>query len=400
MPKLTKRAVDGAAFDPDGPSWQWIPDGDPPGFGLRLYPSGRKAFALRYRTSTGRQRYLTIAPYPGLTVQEARSRARKELAGILDGADPAREKREQRDELRTVESLIRSWIREYARHHRRSWGEDQRRMEAKVLPEIGARHLAELAPSSLGRLHRKVGETAPVEANRCLETIRAAWRWAEKEGRLPPGCTDPTRRIQRFREVARDRWLRDDELQRLLAATDQEQDPHARIAIRLLVLTGLRKNELLRLRWSDVDLDRQELRLPQTKSGRPQTRPLPSAAISAINELPRERSQWLFPSPVDPGAPRRDLKRSWNRIRHRAGLTDVTLHDLRRTCGSYMAQAGVPLQVIQQVLGHSHPSITRLYARLSSKNEREALEQVADRVSAIGTVPTRPPGTDSDQEEE
>lgn len=378
MGRLTKRGIDAAMFDPDGPKWQWISDDDPPGFGLRLYPTGRKAFALRYRNESGRQRYLTLGPFPTLSVHEARSRARRHLAGILEGGDPSENRRQARTRVLTVAELMAAWLADYARHHRRRWSEDERRVQSRVVPHLGSLSLDELTPARLSDFHRCIGADAPVEANRCVETIRAAWRWAEGEGRLPDGLTDPSRRLKRYREKSRDRWLRRHELARLMDAVDREDDPFVRAAVRLLLLTGLRKGELLGARWADIELERGEIRLRRTKSGSPQTRALPTAAVRILRSLPRMNSEWVFPSPTDPGKRRKDLKRQWGRVRAAADLEDVTLHDLRRTAGSYMAQAGVPLQVIQNVLGHTHPSVTKLYARLSSQNEREALEMVAD----------------------
>ena len=223
-----------------------------------------------------------------------------------------------------------------------------------------------------------------MEANRCLEALRAAWKWADRHELLPEGLRDPTGRVKRFKERGRDRWLRPDELKRLIEATRNEKDAHARAAIPLLLLAGLRKGELFSARWEDVDLERGEIRLPSTKSGGAQVRFLPSPAVGILQNLPRfKESPFVFPSPKNPKTHRKDIKPQWERIRTAARLEDVTLHDLRRTAGSFMAQAGVPLLVIQQVLGHSHPGVTKLYARLASQNEREALETLARELRGI-----------------
>ena len=389
MARITKRGADSATFDLAGPSWQWIADDDVPGFGLRLLRSGQKRFAVRYRTRSGRQRYLTLGTYGTLTVQQARDMARKELAKVLEGGDPLSERRRERIGVRTVNGLLTAWLDEYAKAHRKRWEEDERRVEGRIRPPLGKLALEDLTPGRLAVYHRSVGEVAPVEANRCVETIRAAWRWAEQEGRVPDGLTDPTRRVKRFRERSRDRWLRREEVARLIEVTDQEEDPFVRAAVRLLLLTALRKNELLTARWEHVDLDRGEIRLPETKSGEAQTRLLPSSAVEILRGLPRySGNPHVFPSPVKRGAHRPDFRSQWERIRERAKLKDITLHDLRRTAGSFMAQSGVPLQTIQHVLGHSHPGVSRLYARLASENEREALETLANELSDVHGSPS------------
>ena len=390
MPRLTKRSVDAATAE--GSSWKWLGDDEVPGFGTLIYPSGTKTFALRYRTRTGRQRMLKLGQYGELTVQGARDLARKEKIRVLEGEDPRTERERAAAGISNVGSLMGRWIEEHAKPHRKSWREDERRIDRRIRPVLGSIRLEELTPDRLASWHQSIGKDAPTEANRCLDVLRAAWRWAGRHRTLPEGLQDPTANVTRFREQGRDRWLRPEELERLIVATLKQDDAHARAAIPLLLLTGLRKGELLSARWQDVDLERGEIRLSETKSGEAQVRLLPSRAVAILRDLSRfDESPFVFPSPTDPRTHRKDIKPQWKAIREAAGLKDVTLHDLRRTAGSIMAQRGISLQVIQHVLGHAHPGVTRLYARLASANEREALETLAEELSGVlgnGTDPT------------
>ena len=378
--KLTKRVVDAAHLPQGNPKkWTWLGDIEVPGFGVKLYGNGRRVYCLRYRTRSGRQRMLQLGLHGELTVQQARDMARKEKVAVLEGDDPQAERQRQAVGLLTVKEMMDKWINEYAKAHRRGWTEDQRRVNRRIVPKLGKLRLEDLTPDVLATWHRRMGQNSPVEANRCLETLRAAWRWAEREGLLAPGLTNPAMRVKRYRERSRDRWLRTEEVARLMESVAKEKDPYVTAAIPLLLLTGLRKRELLGAKWEDVDLARGEIRLPMTKTGEAQVRVLIAPAVELLRELPRmAESGFVFPRPTDPSKPRDDIKKPWDRIRKRAGLTEVTLHDLRRTAGSVMAQEGVPLEIIGKVLGHAHPSVTRLYARLSSENEREALNSVAD----------------------
>jgi len=379
MARLTKRMVEAAEGGDSG--WRWLGDDEVPGFGAMVYPSGTKTFALRYRTHAGRQRMMKLGHFGELTVQQARDLARSEKVRVLEGQDPRAIRDRERTELRTVAQLLDRWKGEYAKTHRKTWKEDEGRIDRHIRPHLGRLHVDSLTSERVAGWHRLLGKAAPVEANRCLETPRAAWRWADRHDRLPNELRDPTKSVRRFRERSRERWLRRDELGRLLRATEKEDDPYVRAAVPLLLLTGLRKGELLSARWSNVDLERGEILLPETKSGGAQVRLLPQGAVEILRSLPRhEGNPFIFPSPGERSDHRKDFKKRWKRIRTAADLEDVTLHDLRRTAGSFMAQAGVPLQVIQQVLGHSHPSVTRLYARLSSENERNALETLADEL--------------------
>jgi integrase len=390
MARLTKRSVEAAKAEGEG--WSWVGDDEVPGFGVRVHASGTKTFHLRYRTQGGRQRMLKLGRFGELTVQKARDLARKEKSRVLEGGDPKQERQREATGIRTVGRLMDRWVEEYAKAHRKGWEEDKRRVDARIRPALGRVALTDLSTDRLTSWHRKIGGGSPVEANRCIETLRAAWRWADRQGLLPDGVQDPTGRVKRFREKGRDRWLRREELERLIEATDQEAGPYVRAAVRLLLMTGLRKNELLSARWTNVDLERGEILLPETKSGAAQTRLLPSPAVQILRELPRyQRNPYVFPSPVKRGAHRLDFKAQWSRIRERADLDDVTLHDLRRTAGSFMAQSGVPLQVIQHVLGHSHPGVTKLYARIASENERDALETLADSLGELLATPGQRP---------
>lgn len=398
MPKkptkpLTKTAVDaGRKLAKDSGSL-WIGDSETPGFGARCYASGSVTFCLRYRTEAGVQRVLKVATYPAVTVEEARRMARAATVEIHGRRDPQAERQRAAVEIDTVRTLVTRWLTEYARAHRKRWKEDRYRVDRAILPALGRLRLEDVTANVLAGWHRKVGKSSPVQANRSLETLRAAWRWAEKEGLLAEALPDPTRRVKKFREYSRDRWLRKEEVARLMAAVRDESDPFIRAAVPLLLLTGLRKRELLHARWSDVDLERGEIRLPSTKSGNAQIRLLPAPAVTLLRDLPRiAKSPYVFPRPSDPAKPRDDLKKPWERIRKAAGLEDVTLHDLRRTAGSHMAQAGVPLQVIQEVLGQSHPGVTRIYARLASENERDALDTLSNVLAgSMGLSPASPP---------
>ena len=407
MANLTKRSVEAAKppkrkeGEPEAAyrkRWAWLGDGEIPGFGVKVYGSGRKMFALRYRTRAGRHRMLTIGTFGELTVATARDRARTDKVKVRDGEDPQAERQREAVVIGSVAKLMERWLEDYAKVHRRRWKEDKYRADRRIVPKLGRLPLEDLAADVLSSWHRKIGMEKPVEANRCVETLRAAWRWADREGLLPAGLHDPTKRVKRFKERSRDRWLRKEEVGRLMEAVQAHEDAYVRAAVPLLLLTGLRKNELLRAKWMDIDVEREEIHLRDTKSGEAQVRLLPAPAMDILCNVPRmkvkgELSPWVFPSPADPSKPRGDLKKPWDRIRKAAGLQGVTLHDLRRTAGSHMVQSGVPLQVVQEVLGQSHPAVTKIYARLADENRRQALDTLAEALSGpLGLSPRDPQG--------
>ena len=395
---LTKRQIDAARYEGKGTSQDVRPDGTIPGLGLRVYPSGVKTFILRYRAGSPRVRNMTLGRYGVLTLEQARTRARKLLGQVADGIDPAEEKRRKRAEGVTVAAFADRWLEDYAKAHRRSWREDKRRIDTRIKPALGRLPLASVTPGDVAKLHAEIGRTAKVEANRVVQLLRAIFSAAAAWGVLPARHSNPAAvsrspyvsggsNVRTFRERSRERYVRPDEMPRLLEAIEREENPAARAALRLLLLTGCRKTEILGTRWEDVDLKRGELRLPEAKEGGRTVR-LPAEAVEVIESLPRTHSPYLFPSPSDPNKPRRDIKRSWARVRGRAKLEDVRIHDLRRTVGAWLASAGASELVIGDVLGHSDPAATRVYARLTDESAREALEEYAaavrrSRLSAV-----------------
>ena len=381
MARLTKSVVDRVV--PEG-SWTWLGDEEVPGFGLRVYPSGRKVFHLRYRTRHGRQRMLKLGEYGVLTVQEARGQARKIKVRVLEGRDPIAETDKARRD-RTVAEFGEVYLERHAKPRKKTWMKDAQRLRRHVYPRLGNLRLTEVTRADVVSLHSDIGKTTPVEANRVHELVRGLFERAREFGYFPEDSPNPAIRIRRFRERARDRWLDRDEVERLLQATDQEEDPYIRAVVPLLLLTGMRKGELLGARWSDVALDRGEIRLPDTKAGESQVRLLSEPAKRILRELPRQKeSDWLFPSPHEPRKPRRYIQKPWERIRKRAEVENVTLHDLRRTAGSWMIQKGVPIEVVQQLLGHTRPAVTR---RLRTPRSRER----AGGTGHSGIVPERHP---------
>lgn len=170
---------------------------------------------------------------------------------------------------------------------------------------------------------------------------------------------------------------------RLMAAIDAEANPYVRAALKLYLLTGLRRSELLGLRWQDVDLMRREIRLSDTKAGRAHRVPLSAPAVEILNGLPRMlRNEYVFPGSV-PGRPLVNIAKSWRRVRKAAGLEDVRLHDLRRTVGSWMAASGASLPLIGKVVNHSNASTTPIYARLAEDVTREALERHGGQIVVV-----------------
>ncbi|NEX22167.1 site-specific integrase [Thiorhodococcus mannitoliphagus] len=283
--KLTKRAIDAATYSGDGNARCVLWDDEIPGFGVRIFPSGKRSFVLSYRTA-GRKRLMTIGTYGVLTLDQARSQARAELAKVeTQGADPLAEReKERRGE--TMADLCTAYLERHART-KKTGAEDQRRIEKHILPRWRALKIKALTRDDVAKLHTSIGTTARYEANRVINLVSTMFDLARRWGFVPHDHPNPARDINRFKEIKRDRWLTPAELPRLAQAIDQEANTTARAALWLYLLTGARKSELLAARWDRIDWDRAELRLDDTKNGKVFYIPLSGPTLALLRSLPR-----------------------------------------------------------------------------------------------------------------
>ncbi len=379
--KLTKSAVDRMAYGkrptnknskttyPQDIRW----DNAIPGFGVRIYPTGKKSFVLYYRTTTKRQHIMTIGRYGVLTLDEARDRARKALAQASDGEDPL-EIRQRTRRGETVKALCAEYMDRHAKPKKKTWKDDERWINKYILPAWGNHKVRSITHTDAAALHSKIGKTHPYAANRILELISKMFELARRWGYVDDDAVNPARDIDAFPEEKRDRWVTPQELPRLAEAIDQEPNLYARLALWLYLLTGMRKSEMLEAKWKDIDWERKELRLANTKAGRIHYVPLSEPAIAVLRQIPRiEGNPYIIVGKKE-GSHLVNIYKPWNRIRKSAGVDDVRLHDLRRTLGSWMAQSGNSLHLIGRVLNHSSQATTAVYARFAQDNVRDALE--------------------------
>jgi len=454
MARLTKRAIDAAKYEGDGKSRHVLWDDEVNGFGCRIMPSGRRAFVLSYRVNN-RKRMMTLGGYGALTLDQARKLARRELAKVETGeADPL-EVRQQAAKDETVADLCTAYMERHG-NAKKSARDDERRINRYILPAWKNLKASAIKRADVAALHSKIGKRHPYEANRVLALLGKMFELAHRWGYVFEDHRNPARGIDRFKETKRDRWITPQELPHLAQAIDQEPNQSARFGLWLYLLTGVRKTELLAARWSDVDRDRGELRLGDTKAGRTHYIPLSAAALALLDQIPRQPGNpYILPGKGPRAATSEEkakapahlvnISKPWNRVKTAATLArwreepeaaalierlttertatkskhaakdwtpspslseirqaaaaegielpravdDVRLHDLRRTVGSWLAQAGNSLHLIGRVLNHSNASTTQVYARFGEDTVRQALEQHgAHIIGAAGLAPS------------
>jgi len=418
---LTKRSCDAAA--PESATYiLW--DSALPGFGLRVSAAGRKSFVLKYRdANTRRQHWHTIGSYGiDTTAEQARKSAELLKANIKHGAANPAVARREHFAAATVSELADAYLAEQPNmkgtaKKESSWKQDRSNIEAHIKPLLGRNSIRSLNQKDIRKFHADVaaGKTArdvtperdsanyrprarrivqggPGTANRCLAVLSAMLGWAVSRGALKANPAAGVR-PQKTRTVRRD--LRGHEIETLatalatwqsnaeLLATEKEREA-ARLArrkwtraIQLLLLTGARKNEILRLRWAEFDRETHCLMLGDSKTGA-KTIPLGDAAIAILEACTDDAdgSTWVFPSTKTDG-PLVGLQKVWEAVCEAGGLEGVTIHSLRHTFASKAANEGPSLYLASKLLGHADVKTTQGYSHVDMERARGVATETA-----------------------
>jgi len=402
--KITKRAVDSLAASGGAEAVLW--DAEVKGFGIRARGSGSKSYILHYRLGTGRGaplRKLTIGKHGSpWTPETARAEAKRLLAEVAAGRDPAMARVAERKAL-TFGELIDLYLAEGVGHKKPSTlKSDRGRIEHHLRPLLGKLRIDRISRADVERMRNAVtagrtahkiedGEKRPSGtlatggkgvAAQCVTLVSAIFAFAVERGL----CADnPARGVKKAPVRKLERFLSEAEIARLAAALDAETErsgnPYPAAAIKLLLLTGCRRGEIVNLRWVDVDFERECLRLPDSKTGAKVVY-LNAPARALLQELPRMAGNPRVIPGVKAESASAAIDNVWPRIREAAGLADVRLHDLRHSFASVGAAGGLSLPIIGALLGHKHVATTARYAHLSADPLRAANDAVGARIAA------------------
>lgn len=352
------------------------------GFGLRVFPGGHRAYVCAYRIH-GRRRLATLGRADVLTLDEGRKKARRYLGSVADDCDP---QSNAAAPLLSVSHLVELYLENHAKKKKRTWQTDECCLNRLLVKPLGARPAATVAVADIERIHARYGAQAPYAANRFITVVRKMFNWARVAGYVARDFQNPAVGIVRFPERRRRRFVTTVEMPRLLEALEREDNEFARHAIWLLLLIGLRKSELLRTKWSDVDWEFRTLFVGLTKNGEPVLAPLSDAAIERLRLVPRLSNNEHIICGHIAGAPLKYLSSAWRRVRVAAGLVDLRLHDLRRTVGSWLVQHGESLHLVGAVLNHKDTKTTSGYAYFQTQHQVRALTSHGENVLAFAPV--------------
>jgi integrase len=375
------------ALTPGAITW----DTEVKGFGVRLQ-ADTPAYFIKTRVK-GRQRWMTIGRHGSPWTPDT---ARKEALRLLVEASAGRDASAPR-RIETRQPTLAAIADRYVAEHGpklkpRSRDLYDRAIEKFIRPALGKRRLDELGPSEIGKLHLSQKAT-PRQANVTLTVLSSLLSWAMDQ-RLMPRGENPCAHIKRFGETKRDRFLSLPELTRLAEALDRAEAEgahsiYALAAIRLLILTGARLNEVLTLEWSHVSLDMGRLSLPVSKTGQKAIN-LNKQAIDVLRSLPRLEGNIYVIVGHRHGTHMVNLHGVWDALRADARISDVRLHDLRHSFASFAVSAGASLPLIGKLLGHNSPSTTARYAHIADSQARDINTEVGDIIAGAMNPKAKP----------
>jgi len=383
--KLTKQAIDNLqAGDNDAYLW----DTSPRGFGVRARPRGAKTFIFAYRTGGGRsanrQRY-TIGKYGTLTLDQARKEAVC-LAGLVaSGRDPLAEKlakrrEKQRDEL-TVATIAEEFIEKYVKPKNKSWWEYQRILDRYVLPTLGNSSIYKVSRSEVAVLLEAIAaNNGRVMSDHVLAVIRKLFNWqqARDENFRTPIVRGMAKTSSR--ERARSRILSPDEIRAIFSALDAEPYPFGPL-VKFLFYTAQRRSEAANAQWDHFQGDDWVIPVEHYKGKKPHVVPLSPQALKVLREVPRSERLVFTTTGLSPFS---GFSKAKKRLDEASGVSGWTLHDIRRTGRSLLAQVQVRPDIAERVLGHAIPGVAGVYDQYAYHPEKkDALERLGQEIDRI-----------------
>ena len=379
---LSKRTVDGLSVaDKEVIFW----DRELRGFGVRVYPSGAKVYLVQSRGPGGSKR-IALGRHGVIPADRARQRAALVIGRIKAGEEPEAAAAARASAGSTVAELAGRYLSEHVavRCKPNTVTGYRQLIDRHVVPLLGKQPISALGREHVADLHYRLRRT-PMAANQAVDALSRMLNQAEAWGLVPPGG-NPCRFVAKYRMRRLERFLTEEEFRRLGRTLDALEAEgrvpvHAAAALRLLMLTGCRRSEIMTLPWEDVYLEANEIRLRDSKTG-PRVMPLSPGAARLLASLPRDAGNPWVIAGRKPGTRLTHIAYYWYRVRERAGLDDVRIHDLRHSFASRALALGESLPTIGKLLGHSKIQTTARYAHLARDSVHESAARVAASIGA------------------
>lgn len=345
------------------------------GFFLEVRASGRATYYQRYRDMYGRLRQAHIGPADAMPIEKARQKARQVKSQTTAGHDP-NAAAEKRKNIPTVKSFAENQYLPHVKLYKRSWDLDRQMLTQHILPGLGRIKLSDITRDQIQTLQAGLIEAGykPGTVNRVMALVKYIFNLAVKWEIIPKSPADGVAQLAENNQ--KERCLTREETDRLLTALQTCKSSVVPDLIEFLILTGARKGEAKHMRWADVDFEKRIWTVPLSKSGKARHIPLSKAAVRLLKKRRGNKSDYVFPSPKT-GKPLARFYTTWDKIRIKAGLPDVRIHDLRHNFASLLINNGRSLYEVQKLLGHANIATTQRYAHLSQNTLQEATELVS-----------------------
>lgn len=364
-------------------SYEW--DHAVKGLAVRTSKSGSTAYVTKYAFQK-KQVWKTIGSTELISLSDARGLVYRMKLLAKNGEDPSfvliEFLSEKPAKSITFGKFAQLYIERHAREHKKSWKLDQGRIN-QYLKAWENRSIADITREDVLNLHKMVGKKTKVRANRPKEQIHTMFKLAALWGYLPENHPNPASGVTSYREYARDRFVEHSEMPELLKSIAGFPCIYLRTAVMVALYTGMRHSEILKLKWSEVDLEQRIIKIQgtRTKTSRPIRQPLVSHAVVLLNELPRyESNPYVFPSNRGGHISKSVLDRAWQKIRREAGLEDVRFHDLRHTVGSWLIQQTGDIRLVGKVLNQTNQHVTAVYTHHHHGQVEAAMNNYADLI--------------------
>ena len=343
--------------------------------GLTLIVSygGSKTFYL-YKKIDGRPERIKIGRFPDVSVEQARKKATHFKTDITNGKNPNEEKNKLRASI-SLKKLFAVYMERHAIPHKKTWKEDKRQFN-QYCNKLSKKTAIKITKQEINALHKRIAtDNGKYASNRLLALLKVVFNKGIEWGL---NNTNPAEKVKKFKEKSRERFLKQGEFPKFINSLEQEENMIIKKFFWILLLTGQRKSNVLAMRWEEIDFNRKVWIIPETKNGDSLTVPLVDRAIILLKELENcKDSDWVFPSHGKTGH-YQDPKSAWKRILDRANITNLRIHDIRRTMGSFQAMTGASLPLIGRSLGHKTSQATQVYARIDDDPVRTAYNKATE----------------------
>ncbi len=339
------------------------------GLVLRVSYAGSKTFSL-YKRINGKPRLIKVGEFPKTSISEARITVRDLKSKIEKGEKLHLDKTNV--EALTFIQLFNKYIDNYAKLNTKSYAESQKAIKLNA-QNLFNKDILTINKHDILEIFNCMSKRGTYGANRFFDTLKAIFNKAIEWDLLDK---NPANGIKKHKEISRDRYITLEEKEQFLKAVEEDEDQQTKDFVLLALYTGARKGNILSMSWENIDFGNKTWYIPDTKNGDPRNAVLTDDAIEILERRKKEaKGLWVFPSDTSKSGHFQEPRKGWARIVKRSGLKNLRIHDLRRTCGSWMAINGASPYIIGKALNHKDPKSTAIYARLNQDPVREHLER-------------------------